>query len=674
MLGAFPDLLEVDWAAFEWLTFLGRLHPLLLHVPIGLLLLLFLVELHGVLRRRQGERDGTRNYLVGLLLLVTPLVAFSGWTLAEEGYGDGISLHRWFGVATAGLVVAMCVAYVVRGRAYRTLLVLSFAGVVATGHLGAEITHGDDFLFEPFEDAIPGRGDGPANEPEPETGDDPADGGTATGGAGLVADGSDASGLDATGVDATGTAGDAAATGAEDSATTGGSSTVGELLPEDLTSAAAAPTWADVEPILGTYCTKCHGERKQKADLALHTRERVLARDEFGALVEPGDPASSYLIEVLFLPKDRDEAMPPEDKPQPSADEIALLEAWIAGLPADGGASADPDGAPDADATSAAATGTSATGDTGGGAGSTDGGATGLQAGGGAGILAGGGTGSASSAVGPDTSAPAVDTAAPAPAPDPAAVAAYLTHLRRQLVDAGVLPDGGGLRLDLPATPLEPGALGALLGTPPAPLHELVLFGHELAAADLTWLRARAAAAPGLAVLDLRGLGGAPLDLGPLAATADGAPHHLRDLNLAGTTLAPGAVDHLAALPGLERVVLWGTGLGDADLARLAEVRPDLALVGASPPSDAPLETEPEVVFVRAAPAEAAPDADATAGPGDAPAALVAENATCPVSGSPVDPRYTVAYAGRLIGFCCPNCPKSFWDDPDTFLAELDAE
>ena len=162
-----------------------------------------------------------------------------------------------------------------------------------------------------------------------------------------------------------------------------------------------------------------------------------------------------------------------------------------------------------------------------------------------------------------------------------------------------MLPGGGGLRLDLTAAPLEPGALGALLGTPPAPLHELVLFGHELAAADLTWLRARAAAAPGLAVLDLRGLGGAPLDLGPLAATADGAPHHLRDLNLAGTTLADGAVDHLAALPGLERVVLWGTGLGDADLARLAEVRPDLALVGASPPSDAPLETEPEVVLER---------------------------------------------------------------------------
>ncbi|MDZ4828772.1 MAG: YHS domain-containing protein, partial [Phycisphaerae bacterium] len=46
-------------------------------------------------------------------------------------------------------------------------------------------------------------------------------------------------------------------------------------------------------------------------------------------------------------------------------------------------------------------------------------------------------------------------------------------------------------------------------------------------------------------------------------------------------------------------------------------------------------------------------------------------NAVCPVSGTPVDPRYTIVYEGKVIGFCCPNCPKKFWDDPKAFAEKL---
>jgi YHS domain-containing protein len=58
-------------------------------------------------------------------------------------------------------------------------------------------------------------------------------------------------------------------------------------------------------------------------------------------------------------------------------------------------------------------------------------------------------------------------------------------------------------------------------------------------------------------------------------------------------------------------------------------------------------------------------------GASESATALKPENALCPVSGAPVNPKYTIVYEGRVIGFCCPNCPKSFWQDPAAFLAKL---
>jgi hypothetical protein len=51
--------------------------------------------------------------------------------------------------------------------------------------------------------------------------------------------------------------------------------------------------------------------------------------------------------------------------------------------------------------------------------------------------------------------------------------------------------------------------------------------------------------------------------------------------------------------------------------------------------------------------------------------ALAAKNTVCPVSGSPVSPKYRVIWGGQVIGFCCPECPKAFWADPDAFLAKV---
>lgn len=79
----------------------------------------------------------------------------------------------------------------------------------------------------------------------------------------------------------------------------------------------------DVQPIFNQHCVACHGGVKQAADLSFVYEEQALLT------VEPGAPDDSYLIERVTS-DDEDFRMPPaEHGPPLSADEIAVLRAWI---------------------------------------------------------------------------------------------------------------------------------------------------------------------------------------------------------------------------------------------------------------------------------------------------------------------------------------------------------
>jgi mono/diheme cytochrome c family protein len=91
----------------------------------------------------------------------------------------------------------------------------------------------------------------------------------------------------------------------------------------------AAALWSNgVQPLLDQHCVKCHGPLEQKSELELDTVEAVLKGSENGAVVVPGKPDESLLIEV-FAPKS-DPHMPP--KKQLSDHEIAKVRTWIAAL------------------------------------------------------------------------------------------------------------------------------------------------------------------------------------------------------------------------------------------------------------------------------------------------------------------------------------------------------
>lgn len=128
------------------LDFFGRLHLLLLHLPIGLLGFSFLFELLGRFRGR-SDWSSAACLLLGWGAVTATLSAACGWLLAQQGGYDEALLfkHQWFGFGTAALALG---AGQRNSRAYFPLLATCALSLVATGHLGGSLTHGENYLFE----------------------------------------------------------------------------------------------------------------------------------------------------------------------------------------------------------------------------------------------------------------------------------------------------------------------------------------------------------------------------------------------------------------------------------------------------------------------------------------------------------------------------------------------
>ena len=84
----------------------------------------------------------------------------------------------------------------------------------------------------------------------------------------------------------------------------------------------------DVQSILQTHCTECHGADATESGLRVDSRSWLLRGGDSGeSAVVPGDSASSLLIQ-LVRGDETDRRMPP-DGPPLSAHQISLLSRWI---------------------------------------------------------------------------------------------------------------------------------------------------------------------------------------------------------------------------------------------------------------------------------------------------------------------------------------------------------
>ena len=84
----------------------------------------------------------------------------------------------------------------------------------------------------------------------------------------------------------------------------------------------------DVKPILAQHCAKCHGPDKQENGLRVDAASLALRGGDGGAAIVPEKPAESLLIKAIQGADDVSK-MPPEDEPQLSAEQIALLVKWV---------------------------------------------------------------------------------------------------------------------------------------------------------------------------------------------------------------------------------------------------------------------------------------------------------------------------------------------------------
>jgi uncharacterized membrane protein len=140
-----------------WLQVAGRMHPLILHFPIVLLILYIFWSIFLQAKTKTvltGPEDEIGKWLLLATAFTAALTALMGFLLSKEaGYNpQALWWHQWGGVAVS-LFSFFWYAYwnSIHRRKYMPQLAafISFILIVFTGHQGSNITHGDNYLLAP---------------------------------------------------------------------------------------------------------------------------------------------------------------------------------------------------------------------------------------------------------------------------------------------------------------------------------------------------------------------------------------------------------------------------------------------------------------------------------------------------------------------------------------------
>lgn len=268
-----------------WL-FLGRFHALIVHLPIGLVLAVPILELVGSAKGKEAIRNAVPTVLWLVVLSAIAATAF-GYLLMTGEPDDSLLMqrHLWSGLTFgACAVVTLLLRLRTRGFAYVGFLGLSLASVSMAGHLGGALVHGSGYLTKYAPEALKpmlAMGLGTSSSSE----------------------------------------GDAALEEGGEGESAVAAVPVGEQ-----------PVFANfVMPIMEAKCTECHNADKTKGKLRLDTYELIMAGSEGADYpnVEPGDLDASELIYRMTLPSDDDDFMPPDGKEPLSDDELAVVSWWV---------------------------------------------------------------------------------------------------------------------------------------------------------------------------------------------------------------------------------------------------------------------------------------------------------------------------------------------------------
>ncbi len=265
---------ETPWYENEILFFLGRFHPVVLHFPVALLVVLLMAEVITL-----GSSSRETSVAKWLLLIVGSVTAVTAATFGvflswSGGYDpDLIWWHKWLGIAVAVLTVLAALLKIGYNRldtsrfrvAYWLVLLAAVGVLFPASHYGASITHGATYLTRYLPPQLAFL--------EPILGEAPAP------------------------------------------ATPGASDSLFEN---------------EIQPILQAKCYECHNAEKQKGDYRMDDLEWLVEGGESErAAIVPGEAMQSHLVELILLPEEDEDVMPPVGKPRLESNEIVAIIRWI---------------------------------------------------------------------------------------------------------------------------------------------------------------------------------------------------------------------------------------------------------------------------------------------------------------------------------------------------------
>ena len=261
-----PWLVKLDGKSHaDWQQLLGRFHPLLVHLPIGLLVLVPVLEIAGAWRPVLREAVA----FVLSLAFITSLGSLTLGYLLAYGSGEAgstVTRHMWGGIA---LVIGIALCLLVRPPwsartlpfAYPLLLTCTLLTLAWTAHQGGSITHGRNYLTEYLPTSLK-------------------------------------------------------------SLILGNSTQVQVANPTSFYA-------KHIHPIFDANCISCHGESKKSGGLRLDSYDQLMRGGKDGRAIAPGNPDESLLLHRVTLPASHKQFMPAEGKPPLRAVEIAWIRAWI---------------------------------------------------------------------------------------------------------------------------------------------------------------------------------------------------------------------------------------------------------------------------------------------------------------------------------------------------------
>ena len=252
------------------LDFIGHLHPVIVHLPIGILLLGVLMMVYEHYSKVDLGAPISLAFLVGSISAVMACIA--GWILSNSGEYDTVLVqkHQWTGITTA--VIGLLVYFL---KQYRKLLAIILTLLVfITGHYGGTLTHGENYLFNSNENS---------NTITTDTLETESKNITQT-----ISNGRDS-----------------------------------------LTIETHNVYKEQIAHLLKLRCYNCHSAIKQKNGLRLDAAAYIKKGGKNGRILVAGNPFKSPIYASLLLPLEDEKHMPPKGKHQLSQNEILIIENWI---------------------------------------------------------------------------------------------------------------------------------------------------------------------------------------------------------------------------------------------------------------------------------------------------------------------------------------------------------